>query len=431
MVLINKNYFQRMILIVDDLKENILSLKSFLELHKFKVDTASSGEEALKKVLKSTYALIILDVQMPGMDGFEVAEAIAGYSKAKDTPIIFLSAVSVDKRFITKGYASGGIDYVTKPFDPDILLLKVKTFYRIHEQKKELKDIQEQLRKELDFRKFAEVALSDMNRKLEQRVAERTDELRKSNELLEKKNTELQQFAYVSSHDLKEPLRKIQIFTNLIHDRYLNGNADADYYIDRIISASSRMTALINDVLEYSQLTFDAESREVNLNHILSDILADLDLLIQEKKASIQVPVFPVVEAVPVQMRQLFQNLLTNALKFSKPDTPSEIIIRFELVDELSVTAAAVPSSEASYCRIEIEDNGIGFEENYLDRIFTIFQRLHSSEQYEGTGIGLAIVKKIVENHHGLIDARSMPGKGSTFIIVLPLRQALTETSTS
>jgi len=418
-----------MILIVDDLKENILSLKSFLELHKFKVDTASSGEEALKKVLRATYALIILDVQMPGMDGFEVAEAIAGYSKAKDTPIIFLSAVSVDKRFIAKGYASGGIDYVTKPFDPDILLLKVKTFYRIHEQKKELKDIQDQLRKELEFRKFAEVALNDMNRKLEQRVTERTDELRKSNELLEKKNTELQQFAYVSSHDLKEPLRKIQIFTNLIQDRYLKGNTDAGYYIDRVISASSRMTALINDVLEYSQLTFDAEYQEVNLNRLLSEILADLDLLIQEKKATIHVPVFPFISAVPVQMRQLFQNLLSNALKFSRTDAPPEINIRFELVSQLSTQPTAVPAMEATYCRIEIEDNGIGFEENYLDRIFTIFQRLHSVEQYEGTGIGLAIVKKIVENHHGLIDARSEPGKGSTFIIVLPLQQALTETS--
>src|SRR3954453_11711288 len=116
-----------MILIVDDQKENIFSLKSILEIHKFMVDTAASGEEALKKILKNTYSLIILDVQMPGMDGFEVAEAISGFSKSRDIPIIFLSAVNTDKKFITKGYASGGIDYITKPFDPDILILKVKT----------------------------------------------------------------------------------------------------------------------------------------------------------------------------------------------------------------------------------------------------------------------------------------------------------------
>src|SRR4051812_42751123 len=125
-----------MILIVDDKSDNIFSLKSLLNLHNFKVDSASSGEEALRKVLKNIYSLIILDVQMPDMDGFEVAEAISGFNKAKDIPIIFLSAISKEKKFITKGYTSGGIDYVTKPIDPDVLLLKVKTFYKLSEQTK-------------------------------------------------------------------------------------------------------------------------------------------------------------------------------------------------------------------------------------------------------------------------------------------------------
>src|ERR1700753_1068538 len=123
-----------MILIVDDTPENIFSLKTILELHSFPVDTAASGEEALKKILRNSYALIILDVQMPGMDGFEVAEIISGYNNAKDIPIIFLSAINTDKKFITKGYSSGGIDYITKPIDYEILLLKVKTFYRLFEQ---------------------------------------------------------------------------------------------------------------------------------------------------------------------------------------------------------------------------------------------------------------------------------------------------------
>src|SRR6201990_488767 len=135
-----------MILIVDDKPENIFSLKTILELHSFPTDTALSGEEALKKILRQSYALIILDVQMPGMDGFEVAEAISGYSKAKDIPIIFLSAANTDKRFVTKGYASGGMDYITKPVDTDILLLKVKTFYRLYEQTLELTRIQDTLR---------------------------------------------------------------------------------------------------------------------------------------------------------------------------------------------------------------------------------------------------------------------------------------------
>jgi len=150
-----------MILIVDDKPENIFSLKSILELHSFPTDAALSGEEALKKILRQTYALIILDVQMPGMDGFEVAEAISGYSKARDIPILFLSAANTDKKFITKGYSSGGIDYITKPIDPDILLLKVKTFYRLYEQNRELNRIQSSLRSEIEYRKKVEGELQE------------------------------------------------------------------------------------------------------------------------------------------------------------------------------------------------------------------------------------------------------------------------------
>jgi signal transduction histidine kinase/DNA-binding response OmpR family regulator len=150
-----------MILIVDDKPENIFSLKTILELHSFPTDTALSGEEALKKILRHSYALIILDVQMPGMDGFEVAEAISGSSKARDIPIIFLSAASTDKKFITKGYSSGGMDYITKPIDPDILLLKVKTFYRLYEQNSELNRIQASLRSEIEFRKKVEGELQE------------------------------------------------------------------------------------------------------------------------------------------------------------------------------------------------------------------------------------------------------------------------------
>ena len=150
-----------MILIVDDKPENIFSLKTILELHSFPTDTALSGEEALKKILKKAYALIILDVQMPGMDGFEVAEAISGYSKARDIPILFLSAASTDKKFITKGYSTGAMDYITKPIDPDILLLKVKTFYRLYQQNQELNLIQASLRSEIEFRKKVEGELQE------------------------------------------------------------------------------------------------------------------------------------------------------------------------------------------------------------------------------------------------------------------------------
>jgi signal transduction histidine kinase len=149
-----------MILIIDDKPENLFSLKTILTLQSFPVDTAESGEEALKKVLKNNYALIILDVQMPGMDGFEVAEALSGYSKSRDVPIIFLSAASTEKKFITRGYTSGGIDYITKPIDPDILLLKVKTFYKLFEQTRQLNEMQDILRSEIEFRKKAQTEIN-------------------------------------------------------------------------------------------------------------------------------------------------------------------------------------------------------------------------------------------------------------------------------
>jgi signal transduction histidine kinase len=521
-----------MILIVDDRPENIFSLQKLLELNQFRVDTASSGEDALRKILKHTYFLIILDVQMPGMDGFEVAEAITGYSKSRDIPIIFLSAVNTEKRFITKGYSSGAFDYITKPFDPDILLLKVKTFYRLHQQTRELNDIQKTLRDEIEVRKQAQSELhqsveelrtvlesipqiaftsdaggrvefvnrywyqysfgKDMfpqtapnspdiagcirqavaassqkevevkirplkadlyrihlftmtpvkkenqiikwvgtftdiheqkmaNQVLEQRVDERTKELLQANKELAISNHELQQFAYVASHDLKEPLRKIQVFSHLVKDKFLNSNPEAINYMDRLIHSSDRMNKLITDVLNYSKLSISGDFENTDINHIIQEIMVDMELLIQEKEAIIHVSKIPALEVIPSQIRQVFQNILSNALKFSNSNGKPVIDVKAELIEEKDVNSPASPGG--LYCRITVADNGIGFNEVYLDKIFSIFQRLHSREQYEGTGIGLAIVKKIMDTHQGLITAQSQEGKGSTFILVFPVQQ--------
>lgn len=522
---------ETMILIVDDRPENILPLKKILELHNFNTDTAESGEEALKKVLNKTYSVIILDVQMPGMDGFEVAEAIAGFGKAKDTPIIFLSAVNTEKKFITKGYTSGGIDYLTKPVDPDILLLKVKTFYRLFEQQQELKAIQESLRHEIDIRKHAQEELAtrmdelrfileslpqiaftirndgkieyvnkhwfqyaldanafpeahpddhtymrwnqhflngvefsgetrlrqldsddykyfllkiipvlqngaivrwvgtftDIHQQkmahelLEHKVELRTKELVDKNSELETTNHELQQFAWVVSHDLKEPLRKIQTFSHLIKDKYLSGNEEAISYLNRSISSSARMSRLISDLLDYSRLSVTAYFQPTDLNALVEELLADFDETIREKKAIIRKDALPVVETIPSQIRQVFQNLISNALKFSRPDVAPAIDIHCEITEGKDVSSPA--STEGPYCRIIIADNGIGFDEKFLDRIFVIFQRLNNINAYEGTGIGLAIAKKIMDKHNGLISARSTENQGSEFILILPFVQ--------
>lgn len=399
-----------MILIVDDKRENILPLTKILELHNLQSDFAESGEEALKKILKTNYSLIIMDVQMPGMDGFEVAEILAGNNRTKDIPVIFLSAINKEKKYISKGYATGAVDYITKPVDPDLLILKVKTFLKLYEQKNELKNIRDILSKEIEIRKEAQ-------ENLELKVAQRTRELLLKNEELEFRNHELQQFSWVVSHDLKEPLRKIEIFVKLIRDR-LKDDETAVNYINRTISSAERMTKLITDLLDYSRLSSNVVPEKTDLNEIVREVLLDFDYLIDRKKAVLTIGALPVINGIPSQLRQLFQNLIGNSLKFSKTDDVPLIEIFSERIEEKEFESK--PSATGNYCRIIVKDNGIGFDESYLDKIFIIFQSLNDRKNYEGTGIGLAIAKKIIERHNGLITAKSQNGEGATFIIVLP-----------
>jgi signal transduction histidine kinase/CheY-like chemotaxis protein len=525
-----------MILIVDDRPENILPLKRILEMHGYRTDSAESGEEALKKVLSTDYSVIIMDVQMPGMDGFEVAEAMSGFSKAKDIPIIFLSAVNKEKKFITKGYSSGGIDYLTKPVDTDILLLKVRTFKKLFEQQQELKSIQISLQKEIEIRKQAqeeldgrnmelhsvleslpqiaftmnvdghieyvnahwfqysddahtfpevhdddhvvcnqfmaqlrgeaefsrEIRLADKknnsyrhflftaipiqqqevtvkwvgtftnieeqkvaNEVLEKQVLLRTSELVNKNAELETSNHELQQFAWVVSHDLKEPLRKIQTFSHLIKDKFLAGNHEAISYLDRSIGASARMSTLIGDLLDYSRLSVQASFSPTDINQLIDDILEDFRETVAERNVQIEINTIPIVDTIPSQIRQVFQNLISNAFKFSRNQPNPVIRIQSELTDALSADSPA--SDQGEFCRITIEDNGIGFDEKFLDRIFVIFQRLNNQRNYEGTGIGLAIAKKIIDKHNGLISAQSQENQGARFIVVIPVHQPVSQ----
>lgn len=401
-----------MILIVDDIRANIIALKKILELQGFEVDTAESGEDALKKILKKNYSLIIMDVQMPGMDGFEAVETLAGSNRTKDIPVIFLSAVNKEKKFISKGYASGGVDYITKPVDPDLLILKVKTFLKLYDQQNELKNIRDLLSKEIEIRKEAQ-------ENLELKVTERTQELLVKNEELEFRNHELQQFAWVVSHDLKEPLRKIEIFIKMIQERYLKDDDTARDYVQRTIRSAQRMSKLITDLLDYSRLSSTVVPVKTDLNEIFTEVLSDFDYLIEQKKAVIKIHSLPMITGVSSQLRQLFQNLVGNSLKFAKQDVPPVIEVTAEIVEDKDFESKVSP--EGKFCRITVKDNGIGFNEIYLDKIFKIFQSLNDRNSYEGTGIGLAIANKIIERHNGLITAKSSPDNGACFIIVLPL----------
>lgn len=257
---------------------------------------------------------------------------------------------------------------------------------------------------------------------LERRVQQRTDELHQANIELINSNNNLQQFAYAASHDMQEPLRKIQSFSSrlqTIYGKQLDDNGV--FMLNRIQDASKRMSAMIDDLLAYSRLTTrDGEFSAVHLASIVSSVIADLEISIQEQKTKIIAGELPVVWGNASQLTQLMQNLISNAIKYRTPDQISEVTITYRDVEELEKNTLPKLLTDHRYVRLEVTDNGIGFDEMYLDRIFQMFQRLHGRSEFSGSGIGLALCKKVVQNHHGYITAKSQPGKGSTFIVYLP-----------
>ncbi|MEI9935788.1 MAG: ATP-binding protein [Pseudomonadota bacterium] len=248
------------------------------------------------------------------------------------------------------------------------------------------------------------------------------DQLRASTLMLTQSNRELEEFATVASHDLQEPLRKIHAFVSCLRDEHAAVlDSQGCDYLDRIQNASSRMTALVADLLEFSRVSSKGKAFvPVDLNHVLAGVLCDLETRFAETGGRLEALDLPVVASDAVQMRQLLQNLIGNALKFHKQGVAPVIRVSAELFDGPDANGRSQPNS----CRLSVTDNGIGFEEKYLDRVFTIFQRLHGRGEYEGTGIGLAVCRRIVERHGGTITARSLPGHGSTFIVTLPTSQA-------
>jgi light-regulated signal transduction histidine kinase (bacteriophytochrome) len=266
------------------------------------------------------------------------------------------------------------------------------------------------------------VGLVGVNRDITQQI--RAEEaLRKSDEKLrqfatqlERSNRELQDFAYVTSHDLQEPLRKIVVFGERLKERNAGkfGPESLDY-LDRMQEAAARMQTLINDLLAFSRVITKAQPfTPVNLAEVAAAVVDDLKGRIELVKGRVEVGTLPVIEAEPQQMRQLLQNLIGNALKFRRPEEPPVVKVEAQIIPDPD-------TPEKKLCRLTVSDNCIGFDEKYLDRIFNVFQRLHPRNEYEGTGMGLAIVRKIALYHGGDITAKSKPGEGSTFILTVPV----------
>lgn len=368
-----------MILIVDDKKENLYSLQKFLEMNNFKVDTASSGEEALKKVLKQSYALIILDVQMPGMDGFEVAQLMSGYSKAVDTPLIFLSAVNISKEFIAKGYLNGGFDYITKPFDPDILLLKIKTLYRLSKQTKAMHDMQEDLKKEIVYRK----------------------------ELESKKD----EFISIASHELKTPLTSVKGYIQLLerlpevkeNERMKNFIGKANYQI-------AKLGDLINDLLDVSNIEsgkMKFNFQPFNIKQMIENTIENIGQIYPDytikKFGDLDIKVW----GDEMRLEQVLINYLTNAIKYSPNN--KEIHVETVITDDANV-------------QVSVRDFGIGIPASKTPKLFEKFYRVEQAGySFQGIGMGLYICAEIVKRHRGEFGVESIINKGSKFYFRIPL----------
>ncbi|MGV3657792.1 MAG: sensor histidine kinase, partial [Chitinophagaceae bacterium] len=247
-------------------------------------------------------------------------------------------------------------------------------------------------------------------------------QLEKNVEDLKRSNAILEEFAHAASHDLKEPVRKVQVFSDRLKRSLSTLSDEQSFLFTRVEDATRRMSLLIEDLLDYSHVSMGIDMVEaVDLNEKLNTVISDLEVAIQDKGAVVEVGHLPVVSGHRRQLQQLFHNLLQNALKYSKASEVPRISITSQKVSGLHEGAKAAPEgNHISYHLVQVKDNGIGFEQAYAEQIFKMFQRLHGKSEYSGSGVGLAIVRKVVENHNGYIEAEGRPGEGATFKIWLP-----------
>jgi len=390
----------------------LLSIEAILASDDYHFVKANSGRDALKILLKDQdFNLVLMDVKMPGLSGFETASLIYEREKLRHIPVIFITAYNYSEERVYQGYKLGAVDYIYKPINAQLLKAKVAVFVDLYKknhqlimQEQKLIAINKNLAVEIKERKNSEEKVKSLNIRLLENI-----------ESLKDANAELARFAYVASHDLQEPLRKIQTYGDLLKNKYSRVlDENGRNYIERIQNGSARLQNLIKDILSYSRLTENADSFvRSDLNAILNEIVLDLEFKIQDSGAIIKIDRLPELVVSPRQIRQLFQNLLGNALKFSKKGVAPEIQIKYDITE--------VQDKSQLYCNIYVQDNGIGFDQDYAEQIFNLFKRLNDTSEFEGTGIGLAICKKIIEQHKGIISAKSVVNEGSVFTISLPV----------
>lgn len=358
------------ILIVDDTPANLRVLSATLSERGYEVRCVNSGAMALTVAQNAPPDLILLDIKMPEMDGYQVCRQLKSNVKTHEIPIIFLSALD-DAADKVKAFTAGGVDYITKPFQTEEVLARVNN----------------------------QLTISHLRQKL---IAQ--------NEELMRSNQELEQFTSVVSHDLQQPLQVIVGFARLLEQKSQTWEQqDSKEFIGKIVSSGTYMQELIRDLLAYSRVNrSDPAYERVDCNAVLAQVLNNLQIAIARSNAVITHYALPTVTANETQLEQVFQNLISNALKFQHPVITPRI--------EIAVT----PTEEE--WQFSIKDNGIGISPDKFPSIFQMFQRLHQRNEYPGTGIGLAICKKAIEAHEGRIWVESEPGVGTTFCFTIPVR---------
>lgn len=406
------------VLVIDDDPNNLAIVTGFLEECNFTILVADDGESGLERAEYAQPDLILLDIMMPGIDGYETCRRLKGASGTKDIPVIFMTALS-DVEHKVKGFEAGAVDYVTKPYNREEVLARVGVHLRIREltnnlqqanaflekrveeRTAELARANKELEEEILLRRRAEEEIRKLNEELEQRVAIRTAELEQS-------NSQQESFSYSVSHDLRAPLRAIDGFSRILIEEFTHQlPSEAKGYLERICGNAQRMANLIDDLLTFSRLGRQPLTKQkVESTNLVREVLVE-ELRDEHQGRQIELIVgdLPPCDADPQLLRQVYLNLLSNAFKYTRKCDLARI----------EVGTVRQDGKHVYY----VKDNGAGFDMRYMDKLFGVFQRLHDKQEFEGTGVGLAIVQNIISRHGGNIWAEAEIDKGATFFFTL------------
>ena len=386
------------ILMVDDEPANLIALEATLEELGQNLVRANSGTEALRQVLEKDFAVILLDIQMPGLNGIETAAAIRERERSRHIPIIFLTGMDKTQESMFQGYSAGAVDYLVKPIQTDVLIAKVGIFIELAQARQKLhQEVEERTKTAVEISMLNQ-ALEDKNRELQNRTAQLQDTVQ-----------ELERYSYSISHDMRAPLRAMKGYSDvLLEEAASTLTEEHQTFLHKISSAAQRLDRLIEDVLSYSLLSrskFNLKS--VDADELIREIIEQYPGF-QPPEVEIRIEgKLPVVWANEATLTQCISNLLGNAIKFVPKGTQPKIVIRAE-----------VHGKEAT---LWIEDNGIGIDPQDRDRIFGIFVKVHAATSYAGTGIGLSIVRRAAEKMGGQVGVESTLGQGSRFWVKLKM----------